>query len=424
MIESYIFEMLREKSRVIIPDFGAFLMKEEYKTDNNVTGTFVISFNDFLRFNDGLLIDYISEGEGISKDTAGRLLIEFVKKMKHEIATNGQFELFQMGILKLDEQKKVIFIQTQDPAAVPYADRLFKSRPSHPSYLDELSFQENEAAASVDYSSDNQSDNSDQGTSREPSNPEEGSHAVQSQETVMETGIMPEVAVEEVITGTTQADEKIIFNEENKVNSPTAEELKDIEKERTNFGTLVLIIILLVIAAGTALYFGGMINLPFKMPFGTDTTAVKINSNSDSLDFFAAEPENSITESSFDEDTLTAVDSLNPDETESDSIEPVTEPLPESEPQPERETINPAKNFHYVIGFSIGTQKEAEKKVNELKSRGFDASIVNQHKGFFRVAYGSYPDRQTAIEAMKSLKVSENNPQAWYLYYEKEEAAQ
>ena len=64
MIESYIFEMLREKSRVIIPEFGAFLMKQEYKTDNNVTGTFVISFNDFLRFNDGLLIDNIPDGEG------------------------------------------------------------------------------------------------------------------------------------------------------------------------------------------------------------------------------------------------------------------------------------------------------------------------------------------------------------------------
>ena len=453
MIESYIFEMLREKSRVIIPEFGAFLMKQEYKTDNNVTGTFVISFNDFLRFNDGLLIDYISEGEGISKDTSGRLLTEFVKRMKTEIATNGQFELFQMGILKLDDQKKVIFIQTQDPAAVPYADRLFKTKHSFPSYLEDAAFPE-EAGSSPEFSQ--QSDYTSgmsypEGGETAGGQVEgvaatmEGGRQVESREENQQDGKAAsgvELTEEQISATTDRADshetlsfakdeadshEPLSFAKDetsfSKAGSPTAEELKDIEKERTNFGTIVLILILLVLAAGTALYFGGMINLPFKLPFGSDTSSVVINANSDSLDFFAAEPENSITESSFDEDTVTDTDSSNLEEAASDSI---VEPQPQEQPQPEpiQEPAVSATNFHYVVGFSIGSMKDAEKKVKDLKTRGFDASIVNQHKGFYRVAYGAYPDRPTAIEAMKSLKLSENNPQAWYLYCEKLEEAQ
>ncbi|NJM14971.1 MAG: hypothetical protein HC896_05945 [Bacteroidales bacterium] len=52
-MDAYIVELLNSNKRVIIPDFGAFIVKQ------GTPVTYV--FNEFLKYNDGLLIDHVAK---------------------------------------------------------------------------------------------------------------------------------------------------------------------------------------------------------------------------------------------------------------------------------------------------------------------------------------------------------------------------
>ena len=50
-MEKYITELLDNNVRVVLPDLGAFIVKQRKPLK--------IIFNEFLKYNDGLLIEYI-----------------------------------------------------------------------------------------------------------------------------------------------------------------------------------------------------------------------------------------------------------------------------------------------------------------------------------------------------------------------------
>ena len=60
MIKNYLKGLIESNSRVIVPDFGAFMVQTSAKGKQ-------ISFNDFLKFNDGLLANEIIRAEKITK---------------------------------------------------------------------------------------------------------------------------------------------------------------------------------------------------------------------------------------------------------------------------------------------------------------------------------------------------------------------
>ncbi len=55
-MEQYLLELIKNNNRVIVPNFGAFIVSRD-------AGTTVL-FNNFLSFNDGLLINHVSKKEG------------------------------------------------------------------------------------------------------------------------------------------------------------------------------------------------------------------------------------------------------------------------------------------------------------------------------------------------------------------------
>jgi cell division septation protein DedD/nucleoid DNA-binding protein len=71
------------------------------------------------------------------------------------------------------------------------------------------------------------------------------------------------------------------------------------------------------------------------------------------------------------------------------------------------------KRYH-VIGGCFLLKENAETFVADLQARGFAATIVDQKGGLYRVAYGSYPDRSLALEALAAVR-KEEAPNAWLL---------
>ena len=88
-MDKYIIELLKTHTRVIIPDFGAFIVKVTEATDGG-EGTRTISFNDFLKFNDGVLINHIIKTENISKTESVKKIKEYIKTIEQEFRKSNK----------------------------------------------------------------------------------------------------------------------------------------------------------------------------------------------------------------------------------------------------------------------------------------------------------------------------------------------
>ena len=69
--------------------------------------------------------------------------------------------------------------------------------------------------------------------------------------------------------------------------------------------------------------------------------------------------------------------------------------------------------FH-IIGGCFQYPDNAEKLVKQLRSNGFNAAIVDKHKGLYRVCYQSLSTRNDALGLLAQVRNSSNNG-AWLL---------
>jgi cell division protein FtsN len=99
MINKYIKELLKEHNRVIVPDLGAFLHKGESSK--------VLYFNEFLRFNDGLLLNYMAEQEKIDKIEAAKQIKAYVEETNKNLQAKKLVAIEDLGSLYLDSNDKI-----------------------------------------------------------------------------------------------------------------------------------------------------------------------------------------------------------------------------------------------------------------------------------------------------------------------------
>jgi nucleoid DNA-binding protein len=105
-MEKYILELIADNNRVIIPNFGAFIISKE----NGIS----ILFNNFLSFNDGLLVNYIAEQKGIDTIQATDQVFEYVDMLKKELDEKGELTINKLGVFKKDEHNILKFYQSED----------------------------------------------------------------------------------------------------------------------------------------------------------------------------------------------------------------------------------------------------------------------------------------------------------------------
>ncbi len=98
-MEKYLLQILESNNRVIVPEFGAFIIKQK----NPLT----IIFNEFLQYNDGMLVDAISKKEGIDRDSAKKKIDEFIVKLNSELESAGQYVLPGIGVVTKGTSGKI-----------------------------------------------------------------------------------------------------------------------------------------------------------------------------------------------------------------------------------------------------------------------------------------------------------------------------
>ena len=113
-LETYISDLLYRYECVIIPDFGAFLTQPvSAKVDTN-NNTFyppkkILSFNEQLKNNDGLLAKYIADVEKTPYEVAVKKIAKKTKTLKSYLAQGETLSFKNIGDITLNNEGKITF---------------------------------------------------------------------------------------------------------------------------------------------------------------------------------------------------------------------------------------------------------------------------------------------------------------------------
>jgi hypothetical protein len=98
----------------VVPDFGAFLTQAVSAKINSETNTFyppskVVSFNEQLKNNDGLLASYIADVEKIPYESAVKKITKRTKNLKSYLAQGETIVFKNIGEIVLTNEGKISF---------------------------------------------------------------------------------------------------------------------------------------------------------------------------------------------------------------------------------------------------------------------------------------------------------------------------
>lgn len=429
MKTEYIYELLRDNSRVIIPDFGAFLLKEKYASSIDGGGFMQISFNDFLKFNDGLLVEYVARHERIDKIEAELQIKEFVSKIKYDLINTGFFAFVNMGELYYDEKGNLKFRQNENQnlkqGKDPAGSLSGKSVP-------EITADPSPAEANREKKTNK--------TGLSPLSSGSGnSHFFQHETPKKESAY-------QALSKDTESPKKIetpdLSKTKKEQNLPPPPEVKLLanlpEKKlrpiwRYTINGLIIIAAILIVwllldhflmnTDENNYHEKGQItqeenkintNLPKQ-----DEQNTNWNSSTSPAEDTMENPSDTKDESGDDNSSTTIINDAVMDEDQNfnnneEERTEITGTKPKSDFNKEHPVFTGSMIYHTIAG-SFTDKNEAWDLVLLLRNNGFDSRIINEKKGHYRVSYRSYTTKSEALDDLQ--KIRKVNPDAWLLKY-------
>ncbi len=98
-MENIIVSVLKDNGRVIIPDFGAFIIKSK--------NPFKVIFNEFLQYNDGALIGAVATESNIERDEAAEKVKTYVKELTGKLNQGKAISIEGIGLLAKSSTGKI-----------------------------------------------------------------------------------------------------------------------------------------------------------------------------------------------------------------------------------------------------------------------------------------------------------------------------
>jgi hypothetical protein len=114
-IEQYISQLLYRYQCVTVPGFGAFLTEFQSAQLDESSHSFyppkkMISFNPFIKNNDGLLANHLAEAEKIPYEIAVNAIQNEVSHWKTKIQEFGNFSIKNIGDFSLNSERNIVFV--------------------------------------------------------------------------------------------------------------------------------------------------------------------------------------------------------------------------------------------------------------------------------------------------------------------------
>ncbi|MES2519184.1 MAG: SPOR domain-containing protein [Bacteroidota bacterium] len=113
-VQNHIKELLFEQDCVVIPDFGGFVTNFDCAKIDSSNRSIAppqkwLAFNALLKNDDGLLCNYISKEENISREQANIKIKAFVEETKRFISYDNVYQIEGLGTFSQNEESKIQF---------------------------------------------------------------------------------------------------------------------------------------------------------------------------------------------------------------------------------------------------------------------------------------------------------------------------
>lgn len=409
MTTEYLIELIKNNTRVILPEFGAFLIKDDgsgdFKPEN-------LTFSPFLRYNDGMLEDKLASKKKITKDKAKELLASYIGGLKQELAANSTYELKDIGVLYIDKRGSMHF----DPigSKTTSATKTAKAEPTKEEPKREEPQKETKIAPEPKIQE------------KEAKTVEEPSLEISAEEVVAKE---PQKAEPKIAPAKTE------FQKPQKQEDQTAKPIKstpELVKEKRSggtgkailIGTLIGLAFVVVLAGGWYLYDTGFFSSKKTAADGQATLAQEQFAMLDETT-----TDDALTKDVSEEEAKTATLQAGKfdDEFSKLSAQMDKTPADESEAKPAKTRISQTQDYqrdrattpyikegiyHLIVG-SFRNVNYAEKFSDDMKASGFKSRVIAQPTGMHAVTLGSFLTRQEAEDSMNVWKAQ--HPNIWIL---------
>lgn len=113
-VGAYLKKLLYQYDCLVVAELGAFLTHYLPASFNESTEQYLpprkrLAFNEVLRLDDGILINYIMLHDACTREEALRYISAFVTDLKQQIRTTGSFVLDGIGMLTQNEEGRLQF---------------------------------------------------------------------------------------------------------------------------------------------------------------------------------------------------------------------------------------------------------------------------------------------------------------------------
>ncbi|MBL0745437.1 hypothetical protein [Chryseolinea lacunae] len=97
MITHALRSLLKHNSRVNIPALGAIIRQHDFSQ--------ALFFNQFIKYDDGLLLHHLTRVEMLSHEEAQQLIDQFISDLQQGVHTHGKFQIDDIGVFCLVENR-------------------------------------------------------------------------------------------------------------------------------------------------------------------------------------------------------------------------------------------------------------------------------------------------------------------------------
>lgn len=113
-VNDYLKKLLYQYDCVVVPELGAFLTHYQSASFTETHGLYFpprkrVAFNEALRLDDGILINYIMLHESVTREGAQRHISQFVQELRQSVSDTGRFELDGIGLFSHNDEGRLQF---------------------------------------------------------------------------------------------------------------------------------------------------------------------------------------------------------------------------------------------------------------------------------------------------------------------------
>jgi nucleoid DNA-binding protein len=361
-MNTLIVTLLKQNGRVIIPDFGAFIVKTK--------SPLKVIFNEFLQYNDGALIGALTESENIERNDAVKKVTDFVTDLTSKLDKGESVEIPEIGVLSKSSTGKIDLNEGGKPTTQPQPE--IKEEKTESVEFD-LAEEKKEAPAPK--------------TTEKPKTPPAPEKKI--------TTVADKAAAAKAAPTQPKPKEPAkkveatpVKNEEPEEATPIAEYYEDNSRNRLN--VIVWIVLILLVNGAIVGYF--LFDEEIKALFGKEKEVTE---------------EQAIETPAITEETVIA-DTLPIESQEELIIDEVPEEVPE--PIPASKELTGKK--YYVVAGVFREESNADNFVIELRKKGYNAEKFGKIGAMHAVSYDVFPTKQEADKLMLKIK-KEVDTEAW-----------